>query len=429
MTRQLRPLWFDPQYRARSPELSEAIKKFANHLSDFELSEGLRQRARDDVARKSFLTSVEALACNLMLLALMDEDVALAVPRAHASMWGKGRYSNPVYGEHFLSSIDVMASLGVLRKVSTGYRYSETAKAPSLVIPTERLAEFLPVAGFSVDLLKRLDEPEVLILKTSKDANDQSEPIDYKDTRRTNLLRGQIRRLNTRLGDANIEITDAERALQLGTDGGLIVLHRRALRRIFNNGSWQDGGRLAGGFWMSMPRAERFERIRLDGERIADVDYRQLFPRLAYVRAQAEQPDDDIYDVAGAKTERDGWKVLLNAMLFANGRLGNWPKGAREHFPERTKLRDAIEMLERKHAPIAHLFGTGLGYQLMRAESDILISVVSHLFKQNITALPLHDAVLVARSHAETARKTMQDEFTHRTRSRCAIVSVDFGKI
>ncbi|RTE93070.1 hypothetical protein [Bradyrhizobium sp. LVM 105] len=429
MTKEFRPLWFDPQYRARSAELSEAIKNFANRLSDLELSGGLRQRARHDAARAKFVASVEALACNLMLLTLMDDDVALAVPRAHGSMWGRGRYSNPVYGEHFLSSIDVMTTLGVLRKVSTGYRYSEKAKAPSLVIPTEGLARSLPVAGFSVKSLKRLDEPEVLILKTGKDANDQSEPINYKDSRRMNLMRDQIRRLNTRLGDANIEITEAGTALQLGTDGGLIVLHRRALRRIFNNGSWQDGGRLAGGFWMSMPRAERFERIRLDGEQIADVDYRQLFPRLAYVRSQAKQPEDDIYDVAGDKTGRDGWKVLLNAMLFADDRLGNWPKGAREHFPEGTKLRDAIEMLERKHAPIAHLFGKGLGYQLMKAESDILIRVVSHLFEQRITALPLHDAVLVARSHAETARKAMQDEFTHRTGSRCAIVSVDFGVI
>lgn len=129
MTKQFRPLWFDPQYRAKSPELSEAIKSFANHLSNFELSEGLRERARTDAARERF-ASVEALACNLMLVTLMDDDVALAVPRAHGSMWGKGRYSNPVYGEHFLSSIDVMTSLGVLRKVSTGYRYSEKAKAP-----------------------------------------------------------------------------------------------------------------------------------------------------------------------------------------------------------------------------------------------------------------------------------------------------------
>lgn len=427
MTEQFRQLWFDPQYRANSPELRAAIKDFTKHLSKFELSEGLRRRARADEARKNFLASVEALTCNLMLLTLMDDDVALAVPRAHASMWGKGRYANPVYGQHFLDAIDAMVKLGVLAEISKGYRLSAKANAPSLIVPTERLAAYVPVKDFDPGTLKRLDEPEVLILRSGKDDSDRSTPIDYRETHERKLWRGHVQRINKWLRDADIQIVGGEERVRLGRDGNLVLIHRRSLRRIFNNGSWQNGGRLAGGFWMSMARAERFERIGLDGEPIADVDYQQLFPRLAYARAQAEQPEEDIYDVAGDKTGRNAWKVLLNAMLFADGRLGNWPKGAREHFPEGTKLRDAIEMLERKHAPIAHLFGKSLGYQLMKAESDILIRVLSHLFEQRITALPLHDAVLVARSHAKTAQKAMQTEFTLRTGSRCAIVSIDFG--
>lgn len=431
MAKQFRPLWFDPQYRASSPELSATIKDFAKRLCDFELSEGLRQRARTDAARKNFLTSVEALACNLMLLTLLDDedDTALAVPRAHASMWGNGRYANPVYGQHFLDAIDAMAKLGVLGEISKGYRHSVKASAPSLIAPTQRLAGYVSVKDFDPKALRRLDDPEVLILRSGKDDSDQSVAIDYRETRERKLWRGQVQRINRYLDDADIQIVGGEEKVSLGKDGNLVLIHRRSLRRIFNNGNWQSGGRLAGGFWMSMARAERFERIRLNGERIADVDYQQLFPRLAYARAQAEQPDGDIYDIAGDGIGRDGWKMLLNAMLFSDGPLGNWPKGAREHFPKESKLRDAIEMLKRKHAPIAHLFGKGLGYELMRIESDMLIRVVSLLFEHRITALPLHDAVLVARPHAETARKAMQDEFTHRTGSRRAIVSVDFGTI
>lgn len=425
MKQQARHLWFDPQYRARSPELSKSIRAFAKQLSKFELSEGLRERARTDAAQRKFFASVEALACNLMLLSSMSDDAALAVPRAHSSMWAKGRYTNPVFGQHFLDCIEAMAKLGVLNKLSTGYRVSAKVKAPSLVGPTQRLANLLPLRDFDVNAIKRLDEPEVLILRTGKDDDGQSTPVDYRDTARTKLMRGQIERINNWLSNADIEIIDGRKRVHIGKDGQLVVLHRRSLRRIFNNKTWQNGGRLAGGFWMSMARAERFERIRLDGERIADVDYRQLFPRFAYVTAQAEQPEGDIYDVAGDGTGRNGWKMLLNAMLFADGRLGNWPKGASEHFPAGTKLCDAIEMLKRKHAPIAPLFGTGIGFELMRHESDMLISVISHLFKNGITALPLHDAVLVAQSHAETAKKAMEDEFAHRTGTRCAIVSIE----
>ena len=425
MKKQVKVLWFDPQYRASAPELARAIKDFAKHLSKFEISKGLRRRARTDAARRNFFTSVEALICNLVLLSRMDDDTALAVPRAHASMWAKGRYANPIYGQHFLDAIDVMAKLGLLRKLSKGYRFSAKVAAPSLITPTERLSAYLPLNDFDLTALRRLHEPEVLILRSGRDGNEPSTSIDYRETRERKLWRGQVQRINSWLRDADIEIADSDERVHLGKDGNLIVIHRRSLRRIFNNGTWRHGGRLAGGFWMSMARAERFQCIRLDGERIADVDYQQLFPRLAYVRAQAPQPEGDIYDVAGDGSGRDGWKMLLNAMLFANDRLGNWPEGAREHVPEGTKLRDAIEMLRRKHAPIAHLFGTGLGFELMRIESDILISVVSHLFRQGITALPLHDAVLVGRSHAETAKHAMQDEFTFRTGSPCAIVSID----
>jgi hypothetical protein len=127
---------------------------------------------------------------------------------------------------------------------------------------------------------------------------------------------------------------------------------------------------------------------------------------MAYARAQAQQPEGDLYDVTGDGTCRDGWKKLINAMLFKTKPLGGWPTDTLEALPKGTKFKDAVAAIKRKHAPIAKLFEQGLGYQLMRRESDLLVSVVTALFKQGITALPLHDSVLVARSrhHDQDAR-------------------------
>jgi hypothetical protein len=422
-------MWFDPQYRARSPELINSIKEFATWLAQRELERGVRVRARAIAARRNFNLAVEALACNLLLLSILEGKTALAVPRSHGFIWAKGRNANPVYGQHFLDLIDLMAQLRLIKKISKGYRISDKLKAPSLVSSTTHLDGHLPLNSFDWRSVRRIDEPEVIILKTGKDEDGRSEAVDYRDSSNTCQWRRQITRINRALQDADIEIVDATVPLRMGEDGGLIVPYRRAVRRIFNNENWQHGGRLAGGFWMSMKREDRFQQIRIDGELVADVDYQQLFPRLAYIRAQAEQPDGDLYDVAGDKSGRGGWKTLLNAMLFADRPLRNWPKGSRQHFPEGTKLRDATELLRQKHRPIAYLFETGLGFQLMRIESDMLISVLTHLFSKEITALPLHDAVLVARSHAEAAREAMQHEFTFRSGSRCAIVSVEFGPI
>jgi hypothetical protein len=54
----------------------------------------------------------------------------------------------------------------------------------------------------------------------------------------------------------------------------------------------------------------------------------------------------------------------------------------------------------------------------------MLIPVITQLFKKGITALPLHDAVLVAKSHAQTALEAMQAEFQLRTGISRAIVSI-----
>jgi hypothetical protein len=47
---------------------------------------------------------------------------------------------------------------------------------------------------------------------------------------------------------------------------------------------------------------------------------------------------------------------------------------------------------------------------LQRTESDILVAVLLKLNALGITALPIHDAVLVARSHGETAQRIMEAE-------------------
>jgi hypothetical protein len=423
MSDQLKWMWFDPQYRARTDDLAASVKRIADLLTEHELANGIRQRARQLPDKKKFYVAVQALACNLLLLKATEGDAKLAVPRSHDFLSQKGRNANPVYGQHFIQAIDMMAELKLVQKDATGFRTSARHKMPSLISGTARLSDYLALDPPDWRSVGRIDDPALIIKKDGKDKDGRARALDFKETDRSKQWAGQIRRLNRHLRNAQIDIAELSDQLALGKDGQIIAPYRRSLRRIFNNGKWGHGGRLAGGFWMSMERGER-GRIRIDDEAIADVDYEQLFPRLAYVRARAEQPDGDIYDIQGDQTGRDGWKKLMNAMLFADGLLKNWPEETLQHFPERTKLRDAIGMLCRKHGSIAHLFGTGLGFQLMRTESDMIIEVTTQLFKQGITALPLHDAVLVAKSCAVAAQREMQDEFERRTRSDRAIVKI-----
>lgn len=427
MTQTPNIMWFDPLLRAKTTELASAVQRLRDVLLLHETDIGARKRARKETDNEKFGLAVEALACNLILLSAIESSPKLAVPRSHGFLWGGDGGGNPVYGQHFLSAIDGLSSLGLIEEEQRGFKVSRRKRMPSLIRTSAALAQLLPLAPPDWRSVKQIDDGALIILKEGKDDEGRAATIPFSETAKTRQLAGQMRHINEFLRSADIEVTGRDTGLSLGKDGQVIAPYRRSLRRIFNNGNWQHGGRLAGGFWMGMERAGRFERIRIDGGRIADVDYRQLFPRLAYVRAGKPQPEGDIYNVAGDGSGRDGWKRLMNAMLFADGPLLNWPDGTLQHFPSGTKLRDAIKMLAAHHAPIAHLFGTGLGFQLMRIESDMLIGIITHLASIGVTALPLHDAVLVSESKADVAADAMQAAFSTATGSSCAIVSTEFA--
>ena len=162
---------------------------------------------------------------------------------------------------------------------------------------------------------------------------------------------------------------------------------------------------------MNMERETRFSAIRIDGKRIANVDYSALFPRLAYGLKKAAAPRGDLYEYKEVIGDREGWKKLTNALLFAAKPLRSWPRETRQHFAEATTLRDAVSAIKEKHAAIASVFERGIGFRLMRIESDILVRVLFKLGREGIVALPLHDSVLVTRPNAARAKSVMEAEY------------------
>jgi hypothetical protein len=439
-------MMFDPQRRAAGVELQAAVASLIAFLEQSEADLGLRQRARKEKDRRSFCLAVECLVCNLLGLALLTgsatSTTALAVPRSSGSMWARGRYASPVYGQHFLDALNLMArpEVGMVEGVTHGYRFASggDTRHSTTIRPTPALqARVLSQAPISWNSFTRASEPEVLFLKGRKDpATGRAQAIDYQDTATTRRRRKAVLRLNAWLQSAPVTLLIGDGVLLTSEDGWLIDPTRRSLRRIFNNGDWMQGGRLFDGFWENMRRADRFRFIRIgtpahpEGETIANVDFAQLFPTLAYHHMQHEPPPEgDLYDIEGEGSNRAGWKKLLNALLFASEPMTHWPRGVAELFPKGTRLRDAVKTITAVHAPIAPLFGTAIGFKLMLIESETLLMALGQLQRRGVTALPLHDSVLVAAAEAETARDIMSDAFGQfNGGARRAKLQIDFGK-
>jgi hypothetical protein len=104
-------------------------------------------------------------------------------------------------------------------------------------------------------------------------------------------------------------------------------------------------------------------------------------------------------------------------MFISKRPLRQWPgatprerQDIRSCFPRGAKVKDEVAAIRERHKAIADWFECGRGLSLQRTESDILVAVLLKLIARGITALPIHDAVLVARSHGETAQHIMEAE-------------------
>lgn len=428
---------FDPQRRAGSARLKATVAALIADLEAHEARLKLRERRRKQTAFASFKLAVEAIAANLLWSTVDPLSRPLGVLRDAAIIRGKSRYKPDCYGAAFTEVLDLMANpeVALVEALSRGYSYRGGGAAPSTVRPAASFLDRYAPPDLTWRDFRREPEAEVLVLKAAKAAGEETgERCEYDDTAHTRKLRREVQRVNRFLEAAPFWLQDDTGPLDLTKDGQIVDPLRRTVWRGFNNSSWSEGGRLWGGVWENMRRADRFRLLRIgsvqhpEGEPVCNVDFRSLNPVLCYVLADLPVPDRDLYDIRGDGADRAGFKVLMSAMLFAIGRFTHMPRDAREAFPPGTITREVVAAIEEYHAPIAHRFWCGYGHRLTYVESTILLATLAALNSQGVTALPLHDSVLVARSDAQRAQLAMEAAFASCTNHLRASVKIDYGE-
>ena len=251
-------------------------------------------------------------------------------------------------------------------------------------------------------------EEEVLILRAPKrHSNSNAEYQEYEDDEATLALRQQMTSINDWLDTADITCSHPQ----------VDPAHRR-LRRIFNNSNFAQGGRLYGGFWQAMPSDERQEHILIEGDCCVELDYGQMSLAILYGLTGTKPPEGDLYDLSaeGIPTDyRKGIKTVIQALINSSKVPTKMPKGVRKHLPSHTNIRDILAAIESKHPTIYPQMTSGIGMQLFRKESDILVNVLEALRSEGIVALPIHDAVLVMEEHKQTTITIMKKVFKDHT--------------
>ena len=360
-----------------------------------------RRRARRPADRATFERAAIAVVCDAIRHTLAGERGGIAIPRNKAVLSRRTRYSPPSHFKALPTLLDNAADAGLLQLTDGDYfkRLQCTFRGgPELRGLISRYG--LTFADFGHDPAE-----ECVVLRGEKRrerGKAKAELIGYADDATTQRLRAEMRALNGWLHAADIALV--ERA---ASEFGHIDIGDRRLRRVFNNGRWDHGGRLGGGWWSAMPAATRLACIRISGERVVSLDFDSLFVRLAYASCGLLPPSGDLYSIPGLEAHRRGIKKLVSALLFDRGSRSNKPHGSIFQLPARP-IAELIAAIKEAHAPVAHLFGTGVGYELMHTESNILVHALLELQARGVVALPVHDSVMAAESSESIGREVLQ---------------------
>ena len=158
-----------------------------------------------------------------------------------------------------------------------GFRspFVETASRQSTIRAGARLVTVIDDYELTPDDFNLDKSQELIILKDTKaDLWDKGQWIQYYDTEETIRYRDELRRINQTLEDADIDYSQAGQR-----SSGVIDTSNRCLRRYFNNHSFEQGGRLFGGFWQHLSKSQRRD-ITIDGMPTVTLDYGQMAYKL-----------------------------------------------------------------------------------------------------------------------------------------------------
>jgi hypothetical protein len=158
-------------------------------------------------------------------------------------------------------------------------------------------------------------------------------------------------------------------------------------------------------------KVDLFVRRVLDSERSDTSHAGQMVPRVLYGLAGVEPEFDDAYVVPGLEDYRDGVKMVFNSMLHSQKTLTRKPQGSAKLLPKWMTIEQITEKIIHFHEPVAHIFYASKGLYLSFKESTILVDVLVELLSQGVTALPIHDAIIVREDHKNIARSVMLEVF------------------
>ena len=411
------PKAFDQNLQPLTWAGSRCCEDVFNQIQHFETRYEFRKRKRKTVDQSIFQQTVYCIVSNLVMATLKGWEEGIRITRSHSKLGKRDRYRTPVLGKKFPDVIDLMEQpeMAFLEQ-QKAEASTEEKRHQSLIFPTKRIWTRINELDLSVNDFGPGELPEVIILK-GKRSNyfDKSGNVPYEDTPDTQRMRSEMTLLNNWLMNMDIRLSSPDFVIQEKIP--TIEINKRKLRRYFSRGDteFKSGGRLFDGFWVNMDKLTRKHSIHLNNKETCILDYTAMSPRILYGFSGVTPKDEDAYTIPGYEQSRDGIKTIFNSMTFTDGPLSRFPKHTKDKFNQSCRIEDVMKAIIKHHKPIAPYLNTEIGHAVQKVESDIIVKCMLLCMEQDISVLPIHDALIFPFDKKHEGTEIMKRVFKEKT--------------
>ena len=384
---------------------------------------------------------LKVVLLDLYVAWLNDPELNIAVhmsPAAYSNgtvfSSGKSRYNELNIK---VSTIDIVHRLDEAGLISRkdGWQDSGGKGFLTRIWPTPKLTKLFEDAAFGYFDIGYAENRETIILR-----DEDKIDVPYDDTPVVREMRQLLQDYNKLLEGTfidiqsldvpRIELPEKKRRRQSNKQVFVNITHHdKFVRRIFNNNTFDDGGRFYGGWWQRIDGDYRKD-IRMNDVPTVEIDYSSLHVILAYTEAALDywqNTDKDPYDlpvrgVNNPEHSRDITKLFfllsLNASneqaLFKAFRSELNYKAYPYTFPDEV-LAELLDTIKQGHPDIAHLICSGAGLKLMNIDSRICEYVIADFVRTGTPIITVHDSFIVPFGEEDRLLQLMKEAFEHVT--------------
>ena len=405
------------------------VNEFINLIHKEHFSSPLSNRSA--ALSKTGKKHLKKVLLDLYVAWVDDPTLCIAVHLNVNRYRARSRYNKLSISKKTIEVVKTLNDLDLVHLVKGYIRREEGGKSRvSRIWPTEKLIKHFSKARFRIFEIQIHEDKEPIVLR-----NEKKEDIPYEDTAETNRMRGVLRAYNELLRRTHIDCSHLDQPFVLKSNGTRININQRDkfVRRIFNNSSFQQGGRFYGGWWQQIPSEDR-PYIKINGMRTLEVDYSNLHAVLLYARRGIHYGEDiggDAYDIDvpelyDRKLSRLVAKAMLLVAINADDESGAFQAARNKIREEETKdpdvipadtkftnnlLQKVLDQIREKHPLIEDMFLSGAGVDLQYIDSQITEKIIQHFTSLDIPVLPIHDSYVIQSDYVGDLRIAMHTAF------------------